>query len=104
MNLVEGEQERLGHFASGRGRRSLPSARRWCRRRVWSLSSIAAGLDGRPGGAVSGDAVEGDGAVEVLDGDPSSWVQVEGPAAFVDEVVVPFADRHQVVAIGLMVH
>ena len=50
--------------------------------------------------AVGGDAVEGDGAVGAVQGDPSPGVQLQGPAAFVDEVVVAFADRDEVVEIG----
>ena len=32
--------------------------------------------------------------------DPSAGVQLQGPAAFVDEVMVELADRHEVVEIG----
>ena len=45
-------------------------------------------------------AVEGDDAVGALQGDPSSGVQLQGPAAFVDQMVVAFTDRDEVVEIG----
>jgi hypothetical protein len=43
--------------------------------------------------------VEGEGAVGSVQGDPPASVQFEGPAAFVNVVVMELTDRHEIVEI-----
>ena len=104
-----------GEFAwtSSRARHSsvgdLLGRRRWWSRpstgrragagSVASVARVDAG-DRRCGDAVGGDAVEGDGAVGAPQRDPSSGVQLECPATFVDEVVVSFTEWHKIVEVG----
>ena len=89
---VEGELECLSDL--GRCRR-----RRWWWWWWWWWSLTLTG-DWRGWPPVGGDAVVAGRAVRLEQGDPPPAVHLQRPSAFVDEMVVPFADGQQVVEIG----
>jgi len=95
--LDEGELELFGDLASGGWWWSLPSTRRW---RLGRGGTRDVDPEGWCGEAVGGDAVEGDGAIGALQGDPPSGVQLHGPAALVNEVVMELANGDEIVEIG----